>query len=50
VNLKLSILLCNGQWVDTSYGGSKVAKNPDPKVHINGKINIKMERNVKNQC
>jgi hypothetical protein len=28
-----------------SYGASKVAKVPIPKVHINGKINIKMEKN-----
>jgi hypothetical protein len=30
-----------------SYGASKVAKVPIPKVHINGKINIKMEKNLK---
>jgi hypothetical protein len=29
--------------VDVSYGGSKAAKIPIPKVHINGNINIKME-------
>jgi hypothetical protein len=28
-----------------SYGASKVAKVPIPKVHRNGKINIKMEKN-----
>jgi hypothetical protein len=27
-----------------SYGASKVAKVSIPKVHINGKINIKMEK------
>jgi hypothetical protein len=30
-----------------SYGASKVAKVPIPKVHINGKINIKMEKKLK---
>jgi hypothetical protein len=27
-----------------SYGASKVAKVPIPKVHINGKINTTMEK------
>jgi hypothetical protein len=30
--------------------GSKMARILVPKVHINGKINIRMEKNVKNQC
>jgi hypothetical protein len=37
-------------WVDASYGGSKMARVPVQKVHVNGKINIKMEKYVKNQC
>jgi hypothetical protein len=37
-------------WVDASYGGSKVARVQIPKVHLNGKLNTKMEKNVKNQC
>jgi hypothetical protein len=36
--------------VNASYGGSKVTKVPIPKVHINKKNNIKMEKNVKDQC
>jgi hypothetical protein len=32
-------------WVDTSYGGSKVARNSMSKVHINGKINTKINKN-----
>jgi hypothetical protein len=36
--------------VDASYGGSKVTRVPVPKLHINGKINIRIEKNVKNQC
>jgi hypothetical protein len=36
-------------WVDASYSGSKVTRVLVPKVHINGKINTKMEINVKNQ-
>jgi len=27
--------------VNISYNGSKVIKIPNPKIHINGKINIK---------
>jgi hypothetical protein len=50
VNLKLPNFVCNGQWVDTSYGGSKTARNLVLKVHINEKINTKMEKKVKNQC
>jgi hypothetical protein len=30
--------------VDTSYGGSKAARVLVPKVHINGKINTRMEK------
>jgi hypothetical protein len=30
--------------VDANYGGSKMAKVPIPKVHINGKINTRMEK------
>jgi hypothetical protein len=37
-------LIC---WVDASYIGSKMAKVPIPKVHINGKINIRMEKSLK---
>jgi hypothetical protein len=37
--------------VDASYNGSKMARVPTPKVHINGKINtIMRKKNVKNQC
>jgi hypothetical protein len=36
--------------VDASYGGSKATKIPIPKIHINGKINFRMEKNIKNQC
>ncbi len=36
--------------VDASYGGLKVARIPIPKVHINGKFNIRMGKDVKNQC
>jgi hypothetical protein len=36
--------------VDASYGGSKATRILVPKVHINGKINTRMENNVKNQC
>jgi hypothetical protein len=44
-------LVCNFKfeiykWVDASYGGSKAARIPIPKVHINININIK----IKNQC
>jgi len=34
-------------WVDASYNGSKVAKILIPKVHVNGKINIRMEKMLK---
>jgi hypothetical protein len=37
-------------WVDANHGGSKAARVPLPKVHINGKINTRMETNAKNQC
>jgi hypothetical protein len=37
-------------WVDASYGGSKVARILIPKVHISGKINIRMGKNITNQC
>jgi len=37
-------------WVDTSYSDSKATRVLVPKVHINEKINTKMEKNVKNQC
>jgi hypothetical protein len=36
--------------VDASYGGSKATRVPILKVHINGKNNTRMEKNVKNQC
>jgi hypothetical protein len=36
--------------VDASCAGSKATKVPIPKIHINGKINLKMEKNVKIQC
>jgi hypothetical protein len=35
--------------VDASYNSSKGARIQVPKVHINGKINIRMEKNIKNQ-
>jgi hypothetical protein len=34
--------------VDSSYGGSKVARILVPKVHINEKINTKMKKKLKN--
>jgi hypothetical protein len=37
-------------WVDASYGGSKAIRIPIPKVHVNGKINTRMKKRVKNQC
>jgi hypothetical protein len=40
----------NTCWVDASYNGSKAARIPFLKVHVNGKINTRMEKNVKNQC
>jgi hypothetical protein len=36
--------------VNTSYSGSKAARVLVLKIHINGKINTKMKRNIKNQC
>jgi hypothetical protein len=36
--------------VDASYGGSKATRIPIPKIHVNGKISTKMEKNFKNQC
>jgi hypothetical protein len=36
--------VCNGQWVDTSYGCSKAARNLIPKSPY------KWKKNVKNQC
>jgi len=30
--------------VDASYCGSKMARVPVPKVHVNGEINIKMKK------
>jgi hypothetical protein len=35
--------------VDASYKGSKATRVPIPKVHINGKNNIIMKKNIKNQ-
>jgi hypothetical protein len=35
-------------WVDASYSGSKTARVSIPKVHIIEKLNIKIEKNVKN--
>jgi hypothetical protein len=35
-------------WVDANYDGSKVARVPISKVHIHGKINIRMKKNSKN--
>jgi hypothetical protein len=34
-------------WVDVSYGGLKETRVQIPKVHINGKINTKMEKTLK---
>jgi hypothetical protein len=31
-------------WVDASYDGSKTTRVLIPKVHINGKINTRMEK------
>jgi hypothetical protein len=33
-------------WVDASYGGLKATRIQVSKVHINGKINIIMQKNV----
>ncbi len=33
--------------VDTSYGGSKATRILVPKIHINGKINTRMEQKLK---
>jgi len=33
--------------VDASYGGSKVTRVLVPKLHINGKINIRIEKMLK---
>jgi hypothetical protein len=41
---KLMAGLSCHSWVDASYIGSKMASIPIPKVHINGKINIRMEK------
>ncbi len=38
-----------GPKVDASYIGSKAARILVPKIQINGKINIVMEKKVKNQ-
>jgi hypothetical protein len=38
------------KWAYASYSGSKATRVPIPKVHINGKINIRMEKTIKNQC
>jgi hypothetical protein len=35
------------RWVDASYGSSKLARIPVPKVHVNGKINIRMVKTLK---
>jgi hypothetical protein len=35
--------------VDASYIGSKATRISIPKVCTNGKINIRMEKNIKNQ-
>jgi hypothetical protein len=37
--------------VDASYGGSKAVRIRHPKIHVNGKISIKMEKkNIESQC
>jgi hypothetical protein len=36
----------NFLWVDASYDGSKATRVPIPKVHINGKINTIMDKNI----
>jgi hypothetical protein len=46
----IKVIIINESWVDANYSGSKVARVLVPKVHINGKNNIRMEKNVKNQC
>jgi hypothetical protein len=35
------------KWVDASYNGSKAARIIVLKVHINGKINTRMEKMLK---
>jgi hypothetical protein len=42
--LKKIVTQCEEYGVDASYGGSKAARILVPKVHINGKINIKMKK------
>jgi hypothetical protein len=37
-------------WIDANYCGSKAVRVPIPKIHINEKINTRMEKNIKNQC
>jgi hypothetical protein len=48
--LKKTLAQCEEYGVDASYGGSEAIRIPIPKVHINGKINSRMEKNIKNQC
>jgi hypothetical protein len=38
------VIMCIKAWVDASYIGSKATRVLAPKVHINGKINIIMEK------
>jgi hypothetical protein len=42
--LKKTLTQCEEYGVDASYGGSKAARILVPKVHINGKINTRMEK------
>jgi hypothetical protein len=45
--LKKTLTQCEEYGVDASYGGSKATRILVPKVHTNGKINIKMEKTLK---
>jgi len=50
-NLSKSLsLFALSVWVDVNYDGSKAVRILIPKIHINGKTNIRIEKNVKNQC
>jgi hypothetical protein len=40
----IKVIIINESWVNASHNGSKAAKVLVPKVHINGKINIRMEK------
>jgi len=47
VSIAMLVILA---WVDASYGGSKSTRVLVSKVYLNRKINIKMKKNIENQC